>query len=149
MLCIKCQSTEDQVVDSRMSKDGITVRRRRECRNCNNRYTTYEKVDLSHFLIIKKGGHQEELDRKKILGGLLKACEKRPVSMQQMDQAVDEIIEQLHREHFPKTSSKTIGNYVMQKLYQLDQVAYIRYASVYREFKNVNEFIQEIKSLQI
>lgn len=147
MRCVVCEYLEDKVVDSRMSKDGTSIRRRRVCLQCGYRYTTYEQIERMQLQVVKKNQIREALSREKILGGLIKACEKRPVSMDLLDQAVEEIISDLHREHLREISSTTIGQKVMEKLYSLDPVAYIRYVSVYREFQNVDEFINEIVKL--
>lgn len=147
MRCVVCEYLEDKVVDSRMSKDGTSIRRRRVCLQCGYRYTTYEQIERMQLQVVKKNQIREALSREKILGGLIKACEKRPVSMDLLDQAVEEIISDLHREHLREIPSTTIGQKVMEKLYSLDPVAYIRYVSVYREFQNVDEFINEIVKL--
>lgn len=147
MRCVVCECLEDKVVDSRMSKDGTSIRRRRVCLQCGYRYTTYEQIERMQLQVVKKNQIREALSREKIRGGLIKACEKRPVSMDLLDQAVEEIISDLHREHLREISSITIGQKVMEKLYSLDPVAYIRYVSVYREFQNVDEFINEIVKL--
>ena len=148
MRCLRCGSLRDKVIDSRMSDDGMTTRRRRECLECGDRYTTYETVERTELRVVKKDGTTEKLEREKILGGLLKACEKRPVSMSAMDKAVDEIITDLHRDHINEVPSTNIGQKLMDKLHEIDPVAYVRYVSVYREFKDVNGFIQEIQTLE-
>lgn len=148
MRCVKCGSMEDKVVDSRMSKDGTAIRRRRVCLSCDARYTTYEQIERTELRVIKKDYMTEALNREKIMSGLIKACEKRPVSMQMLDQAVDEIITNLHREYQREVPSSQIGQMVMNALYDLDPVAYIRYVSVYRQFQNVDEFIKEIVKLR-
>ncbi len=130
-----------------MSEDGMTTRRRRACYNCGERYTTYETVERTELRVVKKDGTTEKLEREKILTGLFKACEKRPVSMTVMDKAVDEIVTELHRDHDNEVPSTMIGQKLMDKLHSIDPVAYVRYVSVYREFKNVDEFIQEIQVL--
>ena len=148
MRCIKCGCMDDKVVDSRMSKDGTAIRRRRICLNCEARYTTYEQIERTELRVIKKGDMQELFNREKILNGLIKACEKRPVSMETLDRAVDEIVSQLHKEYNREVPSSHIGQIVMNKLHELDPVAYIRYVSVYRQFQNVDEFIEEILALR-
>lgn len=148
MRCIKCGSLDDKVVDSRMSKDGAAIRRRRVCLSCNARYTTYEQIERTELRVIKKGEMSEPFNREKILNGLIKACEKRPVSMEMLDVAVDEIVSHLHKEYPREVPSSDIGQLVMQKLHDLDPVAYIRYVSVYRQFQNVDEFIREIQILR-
>ncbi len=149
MRCVQCGTMEDKVVDSRMSKDGGAIRRRRICLGCGSRYTTYEQIERTELRVLKKDNMTtESLNREKILRGLVKACEKRPVSMDILDRAVDEIVKDLHNEHNREVPSTVIGQKVMDKLYDLDPVAYIRYVSVYREFQNVNEFIREITKLE-
>lgn len=147
MRCVICECLEDKVLDSRMSKDGTAIRRRRICLQCSYRYTTYEQIERTQLQVVKKNFVREALNREKILSGLVKACEKRPVSMATLDQAVEEIITDLHRDHAREIPSTVIGQKVMDKLYSLDPVAYIRYVSVYREFQNVEEFINEIVKL--
>lgn len=149
MRCVQCGELEDKVVDSRMSKEGNLIRRRRICLHCNYRYTTYEQVERTELRVLKKDNMTEALNREKILRGLTKACEKRPVSMVELDKAVDEIIADLHKDHVREIPSSQIGMKVMDKLYDIDPVAYIRYVSVYREFQNVDEFIKEISHLGI
>jgi len=138
---------KDKVLDSRTSKDGATIRRRRECLTCNYRYTTYEQVERTELRVVKRDGTRESLNREKIMSGLVKACEKRPVSMDRLDRAVEEILTELHKDHLSEVPSSAIGAKVMDKLHQIDPVAYVRYVSVYRQFEDVNEFIREIQSL--
>lgn len=147
MRCVQCGSLKDKVLDSRMSKDGTAIRRRRECSNCNYRYTTYETIERTELQVIKKDGTRQTLNREKLTRGLTKACEKRPVSMDRIDRAVEEILTELHRDHLAEVPSAAIGAKVMDKLHQIDPVAYVRYVSVYREFDNVGEFIAEIQNL--
>ncbi len=147
MRCVQCGSLRDKVLDSRTSKDGTSIRRRRECLKCGYRYTTYEQIERTELRVIKRDGTRESLNREKLMGGLVKACEKRPVSMDRLDRAVDEILADLHKDHLSEVPSSTIGAKVMDKLHQIDPVAYVRYVSVYRQFEDVNEFIQEIQSL--
>lgn len=147
MRCVQCGSLQDKVLDSRTSKDGTSIRRRRECLKCGYRYTTYEQIERTELRVIKRDGTRESLNREKLMGGLVKACEKRPVSMDRLDRAVDEILADLHKDHLSEVPSSTIGAKVMDKLHQIDPVAYVRYVSVYRQFEDVNEFIQEIQSL--
>ena len=138
---------EDKVVDSRESKEGESIRRRRECLKCERRFTSYERIDEIPYLVVKKDGRREKFERQKVLSGLLRACEKRPVSMGKLEQIVNEVevfvIDSPERER----SSAEIGKFMMEKLKALDKVAYIRFASVYRDFKDVNEFRQELESL--
>ena len=148
MRCIQCGSHKDKVVDSRMSKDGTTIRRRRECLDCSYRYTTYEQIERTELRVVKKDGSRETINREKLFRGLVKACEKRPVSMDRLDRAVEEILADLHKDHVSEVPSHIIGTEVMDKLHQIDPVAYVRYVSVYRQFDNVGEFISEIQSLE-
>ena len=148
MRCVQCGHLEDKVTDSRMSKDGTTIRRRRVCLRCDYRYTTYEQIERTELRVVKRDNLREALNREKILRGLVKACEKRPVSMDRLDRAVEEIISELHRDHLREVPSSEIGKKVIEKLYAIDPVAYIRYVSVYRQFSNVEEFIQEITQMR-
>jgi len=147
MYCSKCGSLEDKVVDSRLSKDGRSIRRRRECAGCAHRFTTYEEIERADLRVMKRDGRSESFDRHKLSSGLRKACEKRPVSMQTLDNAIDEIIQELEHDSPKEIPSHLIGVKVMDKLHQLDEVAYVRYASVYRSFQDIGEFIDEIQSL--
>lgn len=147
MRCVQCRYQKDKVLDSRSSKDGTTTRRRRECLRCGYRYTTYEQIERTELRVVKRDGTRESLNREKLVGGLIKACEKRPVSMEQLDRAVSEILTELHKDHLNEVPSASIGAKVMDKLHQIDPVAYVRYVSVYRQFENVGEFIAEIQSL--
>ena len=148
MRCIQCGDHRDKVIDSRMSKDGTTIRRRRECLHCGYRYTTYEQLERTELRVVKKDGTREALNREKLFRGLVKACEKRPVSMDRLDRAVEEILAELHKDHLSEVPSHNIGAKVMDKLHEIDPVAYVRYVSVYRSFDNVGEFISEIQSLE-
>lgn len=147
MRCFQCGSLKDKVLDSRSSKDGTSIRRRRECVACGYRYTTYEQVERTALRVVKRDGSREQVNREKIMNGLVKACEKRPVPMDRLDRAVEEILAELHKDHTMEVPTASIGAKVMNKLYQIDPVAYVRYVSVYRQFDDVNEFIQEIQSL--
>ncbi|MCC8021777.1 MAG: transcriptional regulator NrdR [Akkermansia sp.] len=149
MRCIQCGFAEDRVIDSRMSKDGSTIRRRRECRRCQYRYTTYEHIERMELRVLKRDHLREALNREKILRGMIKACEKRPVNMEQLDNAADEIVAELHHDHQREVPSSAIGQKVIEKLYAIDPVAYIRYVSVYRQFQNVEEFIELIRGMEI
>ncbi len=148
MRCIQCGSLEDKVIDSRMSKDGTSTRRRRQCLKCDYRYTTYEQIERTELRVVKRDGTHEALNREKLLRGLVKACEKRPVSMDRLDRAVEEILAELHKDHISECPSHMIGRRVMDKLHSIDPVAYVRYVSVYRQFEDVSEFIREIQSLE-
>jgi transcriptional repressor NrdR len=139
---------EDKVVDSRLSKDGRSIRRRRECVGCAHRFTTYEEIERSELRVLKRDGSSEPFDRHKILGGMAKACEKRPVSMQRLEEAVSEIIRELESHFEKEIPSSMVGSKVMEHLHALDEIAYVRYASVYRHFQDIGEFIHEIQSLE-
>ncbi|MBI4443032.1 MAG: transcriptional repressor NrdR [Acidobacteria bacterium] len=147
MKCPFCGHPEDKVVDSRESKEGQSIRRRRECLSCQRRFTTYERVDEIPYMVIKKDGSREKFDRQKILAGLLRACEKRPVSMSQLQSIVDQVellvVDAPERE----VPSREIGELLMRRLRELDKVAYVRFASVYLDFKDVREFMDELKEL--
>ena len=148
MKCPYCQVEEDKVVDSRGSRNGKAIRRRRECLGCGRRYTTYEYVEMAPFIIVKSDGQREPYERQKILDGLKMACTKRPISAEAIEQMADNIENQLQTMADGEISSKQIGELAMRQLYQVDEVAYIRFASVYRKFKEVKEFLAEIKALQ-
>ena len=147
MYCSKCGSLEDRVIDSRLSKDGRSIRRRRECVECSHRFTTYEEIERADLRILKRDGRSEPFDRHKLLSGMTKACEKRPVSHETLAKAVEEIIRDLEQNGDKEIPSHVVGAKVMDKLHQLDEVAYVRYASVYRSFQDIGEFIDEIQSL--
>jgi transcriptional repressor NrdR len=147
MKCPFCGHQEDKVVDSRGSSEGIAIRRRRECLACGKRFTTYEHVEEQRLMVIKKDGRREPFDRQKLLSGLLKACEKRPIGMEQLEQLVDELERDLSRSFDREVPSREIGERVMKRLHDLDPVAYVRFASVYREFKDAEQFIHELKEL--
>ncbi|MBI2167603.1 MAG: transcriptional repressor NrdR [Candidatus Omnitrophica bacterium] len=147
MRCPYCKKTDDKVIDSRSTADGITIRRRRECLGCNRRFTTYERVEEVPLLVIKKDQRRETYDRGKVLSGVQKACEKRPVSREAQDEIVDELEKMLDEKYEKEVSSSAIGEFIMEKLAKLDQVAYVRFASVYRQFKDINHFLKELKGL--
>ncbi|HHT9105974.1 MAG TPA: transcriptional regulator NrdR [Candidatus Wujingus californicus] len=147
MQCLFCKVDNDKVVNSRTSVDGLSIKRRRECLNCGRRYTTYERIEENPLRVVKKDGTREAFDRKKILNGFLKACEKRPVSTDTLENIVNEIEREIYSKFDREVTSSFIGSLVMQKLRILDMVAYVRFASVYREFKDISEFIDELKPL--
>ncbi|HUK55129.1 MAG TPA: transcriptional regulator NrdR [Nitrospiria bacterium] len=147
MKCPHCESLDNKVVDSRLSQEGAVIRRRRECFKCERRFTTYERVEEMSPMVIKKDGRREHLDRQKILAGLKKACEKRPISMDTLDVVATRIEKKLQENGETEIPSRAIGEAVMAELYRLDQVAYVRFASVYREFKDLNQFMSELKGL--
>lgn len=147
MRCPFCQYMEDRVIDSRLSKDGDMIRRRRECSQCHRRFTTYERVEETLPLVIKKDGRREAFDRGKILAGLQKACEKRPISVSALEELVNRIEQRLQESGEREVPSREIGEQVMAELQKLDEVAYVRFASVYRSFRDINEFMNEVKEL--
>jgi len=147
MKCPFCGHQEDKVVDSRVSSDGVSIRRRRECLGCGKRFTTYEQVEAQPLMVIKKDGRREPFDRQKLLAGLVKACEKRPVSMEHLERLVDELERELSQQFEREVPSRDVGERVMKRLHSLDPVAYVRFASVYREFKDVEQFMRELKDL--
>jgi transcriptional repressor NrdR len=147
MRCPYCKSDNDRVIDSRTSADGFAIRRRRACRDCRRRYTTYERVESAPLRVVKKSGERVEMDRRKIMAGLLRACEKRPVSSAELERIVEHVERQCIEAFDKEVPSKVIGELIMQELRQLDQVAYVRFASVYREFKDVSQFLDELKPM--
>ena len=149
MRCIQCGYMDDKVIDSRVSREGTCIRRRRECLRCGYRYTTYEQMERTELRVLKRDNMTEALNREKILKGMIKACEKRPVGMDQLDVAVDEIVAELHRDHQREVPSYLIGMKVMEKLQGIDPVAYIRYVSVYRQFRSVEEFIELVRKMEV
>ena len=147
MKCPYCGDTDDRVVDSREVKDGATIRRRRECLACGRRFTSYERIEDSHYQVVKKDGTREPFDRGKLLDGLHKACEKRPVPEPRLTELVDEVEHELHEKSDREISTHEIGEIIMGRLRDLDQVAYVRFASVYRRFEDISEFLDELKQL--
>ncbi len=135
------------MIDSREAAEGAAVRRRRECLKCQRRFTTYERQEESSLLVVKRDGRREPFDRKKILSGVLKACEKRPIPMEKIEALVDQVERELNQQFEKELSSVEIGQKVMQKLQELDEVAYVRFASVYRSFKDINQFMKELREL--
>ncbi|KAA0218103.1 transcriptional repressor NrdR [bacterium] len=148
MRCPFCKVDNDKVVDSRSSGDGDVVRRRRECLACGRRYTTYERVEDSPLRVVKKDGSRVPFEREKILAGLRKACEKRPVSSQQIDDTVRSIEDEINRNYDREVPSSAIGEMVMDRLKKLDSVAYVRFASVYRDFKDPEDFVKVIEGVK-
>jgi transcriptional repressor NrdR len=146
MKCPFCNAVETKVTDSRESSD-LETRRRRECEKCGKRFTTYERIETSPLIIIKKDGRRENFSPEKVKGGILKSCEKRPVSIEKIDKIVKEIEASLRNEDKAEISSKVIGEMIMKKLKKIDKVAYVRFASVYRDFKDVEDFKKELKGL--
>ncbi|MBN2331877.1 MAG: transcriptional repressor NrdR [Deltaproteobacteria bacterium] len=147
MKCPFCSFLEDKVIDSRLSKDQSTIRRRRECLSCGKRFTTFENIEISIPLIVKQDGRREPYDRQKVEVGLKKACEKRPVGIEEIEKIITIIELHLQESGEKEIPSSVIGEKIMQLLKELDEVAYIRFASVYRQFKDINEFIQELQGL--
>jgi len=147
MKCPFCGYIDSKVLNSRPSDEGKTIKRRRECLKCERRFTTYERVERQPILVIKKDNRREEFDRNKVLSGIIKACQKRPVSMEQINNIVDEIENEIYNSMREEIKTSEIGEMVMERLKYLDQVSYVRFASVYREFKDVATFILEIQKL--
>jgi len=147
MRCPFCSYKEDKVVDSRATAESAAVRRRRECLKCGKRFTTYEYVEELSLLVIKKDGRREAFDRQKILAGIIRACEKRPVSVEKMEGIVTQVERAIQKKSEREVSSRRIGELVMEKLKTLDDVAYVRFASVYRQFKDLGQFMVELKDI--
>ncbi len=147
MKCPFCLHDEDRVIDSRASNEGKSVRRRRECSKCKKRFTTYEYVEEIPLMVIKKDGRRESFDRNKIISGILKACEKRPVSVEKVESLVDRVEKELQKSFDKEVKAQVVGELVMETLHKLDEVAYVRFASVYRQFKDINHFMKELKDL--
>ena len=147
MKCPYCREIENKVIDSRMTKEGNSVRRRRECLGCNHRFTTYERVEEVPLVLIKKDGRRETFDRTKVLAGMQRACEKRNISINTLEEFVDELERELQEIGEKELPSSVVGSRIMTKLQALDDVAYVRFASVYREFKDINDFMSELKDL--
>ncbi|BET66417.1 transcriptional regulator NrdR [Opitutales bacterium ASA1] len=147
MRCPRCTSTEDRVIDSRASKDGATIRRRRECISCGHRYSTTETIVREGLVVIKRDGRREEFDRAKILGGLRKACEKRPIDVEQLDILIEDVIDALEARFDCEVPSLAIGEEVMARIRRIDPIAYVRFASVYKDFRDINELMADVSSL--
>lgn len=147
MKCPYCEYDESKVIDSRPTDEGHVIRRRRECGHCSNRFTTYEKIEEIPLIVVKKDGTRESYNRPKLINGLIRACEKRPVSIEMIEKMIDEVEKTLHNELEREIPSKRIGELIMEKLKKLDEVAYVRFASVYRQFKDLNTFVDELTKL--
>ena len=147
MKCPFCGHLQDKVVDSRESKEGDAIRRRRQCLECQRRFTSYERIDEIPYMVVKKDGRRERFDRQKVLAGVLKACEKRPVSMIQLETIADEAETMVQESSEREAATRSIGEMIMNELKNLDKVAYVRFASVYLDFKDVQEFMAELKDL--
>ncbi|MCM8759037.1 MAG: transcriptional regulator NrdR [Candidatus Omnitrophica bacterium] len=148
MRCPYCGSLQDRVIDSRESENGLQIRRRRECLRCEKRFTTYEEIEETKLIVVKKDGRREKFSREKIFNGIQKACEKRPVSTEQISSIVDEVEQQLKQRFEKEVNSQDIGNIIVDKLRKIDEVAYVRFASVYRQFKDVSEFQKEVEKIK-
>lgn len=148
MRCPKCRQFEDKVLDSRETKNGAVIRRRRQCMNCQHRFTTYEQVQREGWWVIKRDGRREKFDRNKLRGGIEKACEKRPISREQVEMQVEEIMDEIEKEYDREVPSTAVGEKIMRRLRQIDEVAYVRFASVYRQFRDLKEFADEIQNLE-
>ena len=147
MRCPKCTSIEDKVIDSRISKEGSTIRRRRECMECGNRFTTTEMLVREDLVVIKRDGRREDFDREKLVRATRAACHKRPVDVEQITMLVEDVIDILEAQFESEIPSRAIGDAVMERLRRIDQVAYVRFASIYKQFRDVAEFMQEINAL--
>ena len=147
MKCPYCGTNKDRVMDSRSAKGGRNIRRRRECLKCGKRFTTYEHIEEIPLMVIKKDSRREPFDRNKVLAGLIRACEKRPISMQKLERIVDNIERQIQKNFESEVKSSVIGELAMKHLHSLDQIAYVRFASVYRQFKDIKQFMKELKQL--
>ena len=147
MRCPFCAHIEDKVVDSREGREGLVVRRRRECLNCSRRFTSYERIDEIPYMVVKKDGKREPYDRNKVLGGLRRACEKRPISPAELERVVDEVEQVLQESTEREIATEVIGQMVIDRLHDLDKVAYVRFASVYRQFQDVDQFMKTIRGL--
>jgi transcriptional repressor NrdR len=148
MRCPKCGCIEDRVVDSRASREGATIRRRRECTGCNHRFTTYEEVEREGLFVLKRDGRREEFSREKLFSGLKKACQKRPVPQKAIEDLVEKIAEAVNNKFESEVPAEFIGKLVMDGLRELDDVAYVRFASVYRRFQEATDFVHEVKKLE-
>ncbi len=148
MKCMYCGHTDSKVIDSRPSDDGTAIRRRRECNNCNKRFTTYETIETTPILVIKTNGNRQAFDANKLKNGIIKSCEKRPVPMYKIDELVENIQKKIYNSLEQEVSSKKLGEMVMEGLKEIDEVAYVRFASVYRSFKDISTFMKELEKLQ-
>ncbi|NVY96891.1 transcriptional repressor NrdR [Lactobacillus sp. DCY120] len=147
MMCPQCSKNASRVIDSRPSDDGRVIRRRRVCENCGYRFTTFERIEQTPILVIKKNGNREEFNREKVLRGVVRAAEKRPVTLESMNQVANRVEAQVRAQGESEINSRQIGEYVMQELIKLDDIAYIRFASVYRQFKDINGLMKEVQGL--
>lgn len=147
MRCPKCNFDETKVLDSRQTDDGFKIRRRRECISCGQRFTTYEKIEEMQLLVIKRDGNRQGYNRDKIINGLIRACEKRPISLSQIENIAENVEKQLYNNFQTEVSTEQIGEIVMNELKNIDDVAYVRFASVYKQFKDINTFMEELKRI--
>ena len=147
MKCLYCDCTESKVIDSRSAEDGRTIRRRRECGGCGRRFTTYETIEISPILVVKNNGTRQSYNAEKVRNGIIKSCEKRPVPMSVIDDMVADISKQVYNSMESEITTKAIGEMVMERLKKVDEVAYVRYASVYRSFKDLSSFMAELKQM--
>jgi transcriptional repressor NrdR len=148
MRCPKCGCQDDKVIDSRASREGATIRRRRECIACGNRFTTYEEVERTGLAVLKRDGRREEFSQEKLMAGIKKACQKRPISQKVVEDLVEKIVNEVTDKYEAEIPAGVIGELVMDGLRQIDQVAYVRFASVYRRFQEATDFVQEVKKLE-
>jgi transcriptional repressor NrdR len=148
MRCPKCGNQDDKVIDSRASREGATIRRRRQCLQCNHRFTTYEEIENEGLMVVKRDGRREEFSREKLLSGLKKACQKRPISPKAIENLVETIMDEMIDKYDREVPGVAIGERVMEALRQIDKVAYVRFASVYRRFEEATEFVSEVKKLE-
>src|SRR5580700_1093654 len=148
MRCPKCGNQDDKVIDSRASREGSTIRRRRECLQCSHRFTTYEEIEHEGLMIVKRDGRREEFSKEKLLSGIKKACQKRPISPKIIEDLVEKIVNDVTDKYEREVPAEAIGKLVMEGLRQVDEVAYVRFASVYRRFQEATDFVQEVKKLE-
>jgi len=148
MRCPKCGCEDDKVIDSRASREGATIRRRRQCIGCGQRFTTYEEIEHQGLMVLKRDGRHEEFSKDKLLSGIKKACQKRPVSPKTMEDLVEKIVDEIGTKHEREVPGDVIGKLVMEGLREIDEVAYVRFASVYRRFQEATDFVQEVKKLE-
>ncbi len=148
MRCPKCSCQNDKVIDSRASREGATIRRRRECLECNHRFTTYEQIEHQPFVVLKRDGRREEFSKEKLMSGIKKACQKRPISQQAIEDLTERIVEEISNQYSEEVPGGAIGERVIHGLRDLDEVAYVRYASVYRRFQEATDFVQAVKKLE-
>ncbi len=148
MRCPKCGCQDDKVVDSRASREGATIRRRRECIQCGHRFTTYEEIERENLMVLKRDGRHEEFSKEKLLSGIRKACQKRPISPKIIEDLVDRIVEEITNKYEREVPGDVIGRLVMEGLRPIDEVAYVRFASVYRRFQEATDFVHEVKKME-